>query len=348
MYGKSRKEVREKLTRALRDRDMGLPVPTDGRTSVDRFMTEWLKDGASASVRPRTLAGYALITRKHIVPRIGRIRLTELTARDVQTMLNGFTADGASPQTVRNIHAVLRRALNHALRWGLVQRNVATPVDLPRLNRTEVRALSPSDARLILDAVEGDRIGPLVSVGLATGLRLGELLGLRWRDVDVDGGSLRVRHTLQRLRGRGPQLAEPKTARSRRTIVLGPTVIAALKARRTQQLQERLWAGSRWREGDFVFSTTVGTPMIAGDVTARFQRLLRAADLPRMRIHDLRHGAASLLLSQGVHPRVVMQILGHSTIALTMNTYSHVIPALERDAADLMEIALGRPLAFVK
>lgn len=282
--------------------------------------------------------------RKHISPKIRRVRLRDPRPRDVQALLNGHSSSGASPQTVRNIHAVLRRALNHALRWELVQRNVATLVELPRLNRDEVRALSPSDAVRILDAVKSDRIGPLIGVGLATGLRLGELLGLRWRDVDLDGGSLQVRHTLQRLKGRGPELAEPKTKRSRRTILLGATVVATFKARRTQQLQERLWAGSRWQEGDFVFSTTVGTPMVAGDVTARFQRLLHAADLPRMRFHDLRHGAASLLLSQGVHPRVVMQMLGHSTIALTMDTYSHVIPQLERDAADVMEIALRGPL----
>jgi integrase len=291
-------------------------------------------------VRPRTLAGYELICREHIVPVIGRVPVAKLTARQVQAMLNGKTRVGASAQTVRNIHAVLRRALNQAQRWGIVQHNLASLVELPRLRRREVAALSPAEARAIIHALSGDRISSLVTVALATGLRLGELLGMRWQDLDLDAGVLTVRHSLQRLPGRGPELVEPKTARSRRSIVLGRSTLAALRSHRATQLEDRIWAGNRWREGDFVFTTSVGTPMLAGDVTKRFQARLASASLPRMRFHDLRHGSASLLLSQGVHPRVVMELLGHSTIALTMNTYSHVIPQLEREAADRMESVL--------
>jgi integrase len=256
-------------------------------------------------------------------------------------MLNAKSASGAKPQTTRNIHAVLRRALTQGLRWGVVSRNVATLVDLPRVDRDEVRGLSPADARTVITAVAGDRIEPLVLLSLSTGLRQGEALGLRWQDVDLEAGTVRVRHSLQRMPGRGVELVEPKTPRSRRTLALPTSTANALREHRKSQLQERLWAGSRWQEADFVFTTSIGTPMIGSDLTRRFQALLRAAGLPPMRFHDLRHGAASLLLAQGVHPRVVMEMLGHSTITLTMNVYSHVIPDLQREAATKMEALLG-------
>ena len=222
----------------------------------------------------------------------------------------------------------------------MTTRNVATLVDLPRVQRQEVLALSPSDARAVVEAVKGDRLEALVVVTLATGLRQGEALGLGWQDVDLEAGGLRVRHALQRM-NRSVQLVEPKTSRSRRQVALPASVVTILRDHRKRQLQERLWAGSRWQEGGFVFTSSIGTPMMGSDVTRRFQSLLAAAGLPRMRFHDLRHGAASLLLAQGVHPRVVMEMLGHSTIALTMNVYSHVIPELQREAADKMEAVFG-------
>ena len=226
------------------------------------------------------------------------------------------------------------------MRWGVVARNAATLVDLPRVDRDEVRALSPADARAIFSAVHGDRLEPLVVLTLATGLRQGEALGLRWQDVDLDAGAIHVRHALLRM-GSKVELVEPKTKRSRRRIAIPASVVALLREHRKRQLQDRLCAGTRWQDGDYVFTSSIGTPMDGADVTRRFQRLLAAASLPRMRFHDLRHGAASLLLAQGVHARVVMEMLGHSTIALTMNTYSHVIPELQREAADKMEAVLG-------
>jgi integrase len=179
-------------------------------------------------------------------------------------------------------------------------------------------------------------------LALAAGLRQGEALGLHWQDVDLDAGTLRVRVALQRLEGRGLQTVEPKTARSRRSIALPPQVIESLRAHKSRQAQERLLAGSRWQDSGFVFTTATGTPLEGSSVTHRFQKLLRRAGLPHLRFHDLRHACASLLLAQGVHPRVVMETLGHSQISLTMNTYSHVIPALQRDATERMDAILAR------
>jgi integrase len=209
------------------------------------------------------------------------------------------------------------------------------------VTRREVLALTPEAARRLLDAARGDRLEALYSVALALGLRQGEALGLKWDDIDLDTAVLRVRRASQRIPHQGTQLVETKTARSRRTLVLPPIVISALRAHRARQAMERLAAGERWVDLDLVFPSERGTLADGPNVTHRFHKLLKRAELPPMRFHDLRHACASLLLVQGVHPRVVMETLGHSQISLTMNTYSHVLPALQREAADRMEAILA-------
>ena len=200
--------------------------------------------------------------------------------------------------------------------------------------------MTPEQARAFLDAAHGQRLEALYAVALALGLRQGEALALRWVDLDLDAGFVTVRAGLQRVAGR-LVLVEPKTPKSRRTIAAPPIVVAALRAHRSRQLQDRLAAGAAWQDLDFVFCTQTGGPLDSRNVTRDFQRSLAKAGLPHMRFHDLRHSCASLLLAQGVHPRVVMETLGHSQIALTLNTYSHVIPVLQREAADRMEAALS-------
>ena len=199
-----------------------------------------------------------------------------------------------------------------------------------------------------METAKGDRLEALYTVATATGLRQGEALGLRWRDVDLDAGSLRVAHSLQRVPiakriGKGPEfvLAEPKTARSRRAIHLPGVVVTALREHRVRQLEDRIAAGSAWLDLDLVFCTTVGTPLVARNVVRAFGHLLRRAGLPPIRFHDLRHSAATLMLAQGVSPRVIMETLGHSQIGMTMNLYAHVMPSMQRDAADLMDAVLG-------
>jgi integrase len=238
------------------------------------------------------------------------------------------------------VRGVLRRALNEALRWGLVARNVATLVQPPRVRRYEISPLDAEQAQRLLTAIRGDRLEALFSVALAVGLRQGEALGVRWQDVDLDAGVLRVRHALQAVDGQ-LMLVEPKTTRSRRTIQLPSLAVGALREHRARQSVERTLAGDAWTDQDFVFTSQLGRPLHGATVTHRFQQLLAAAGLPRQRFHDLRHGCATLLLAQGVSPRVVMDVLGHSAITLTLNTYSHVVPALQTEAARRMDAALG-------
>ncbi len=338
-YGKTRKEVQQRLTVALRANQLGLPTINE-RQTVGQFLNNWLTESVKQTVRPRTFNSYSRIVRLHIAPDLGRITLARLSPQDIQSLLNHKLSSGLSARSVQYIHAVLRRALGQALKWGLVARNVAKLVDPPAVQRPEIKPLSPEQARIFLEAVKGDRLEALYSVALAIGLRRGEALGLRWQNIDFDAGTLTIRKTLQRINGK-LSLVEPKTERSRRTLTLPQVALTALKAHRARQLQERLAAGSAWQETDFVFTTTIGTPLEGANIARRsFKKLLAKANLPNIRFHDLRHTAASLLLVQGIHPRVVMETLGHSQISLTMNTYSHVIPALQQEAADKMDALL--------
>lgn len=339
-YARTRREVVEKLDRAKADLRRGI-APGNDRLTIGDYLEQWLQEVATPSVRPSTLAAYEMHCRLHLIPELGSTSLSKLTPQAVQAMLNRKLASGLSPRSVKHLHAVLRGALNMAVRWDLVARNVALLVDPPRVPRRDVPVLSPEEARRFLAVVGDDRLGPLYSLTLAVGLRQGEALGLRWEDLDLDLGTLTVRRALQRVGGQLTYV-EPKSSTSRRTIPLPPTTVADLRAHRRRQIAERLQAGGRWRDHGLVFTSTIGTPCDGTAVTRHLHELLAAAGLPRLRFHDLRHASASLMLSQGVHPRLVADMLGHSQTSLTLNTYGHVIPSLRREAADRMEEVLGR------
>jgi integrase len=309
-----------------------------GRT-VDAFLADWL-ERSKLRVRPSTWERYADIVRTHLSPTLGHLRLEQLTADHVQKLCLGIHKRGRAPRTVVKVRAVLRTALNDAKRARLVPYNAADFVDLPRVESSAVPAMTPLDAAAVLAAVNNHRIAALVEVALATGLRQGELLGLGWQDIDLDNRRVTVRRALQRVNGRRI-LVEPKTRKSRRTVPLTAAAVDVLRAHRQHQVEERLRAGTRWHGvNDLVFTTPTGDPVDAKELTHTFQRLLEAAGLTRMRWHDLRHGTASLLIAQGVDLRVVMEILGHSTITLTANTYAHVSEAL----LDTARVALDRAL----
>ena len=340
-YGKTRQDAAQKLLRAQRTIADGLPLAGE-RLTVGQFLEIWLKDSAARKVRPRTLTRYQGIVRLHLVPALGRVPLARLMPAHVERLLNTGMAAGQSPQSVAHWRAVLRTALNIAMRQGLVGRNVASLAEPPHIPEREVHALTPTAARALLDAVHGDRLETLFTVALACGLRQSEALGLQWQDVNLDSGTLTVQRTLQRIDG-AYRFLEPKTRGSRRTIALPQPVAASLRERHASQLAERLrvgaaWQGSQW--GDLVFSDEAGGPLAGFHVTRRFRVLLRLAGLPPMRYHDLRHGAASLMAAQGVTPRVAMEILGHAQISTTMNIYTHVAPELQRDAAERMAASL--------
>jgi integrase len=310
--------------------------------TVGELLDRWLDDAVTLTVRPRTLASYTYIVRVHLAPALGEMPLTALTAQHVQGFLNAKSASGLAPRTVGYLRGVLRQAIGYAERMDLVGRNVARLARPPRVPRRQVSPLTLEEARLFRIAVDGDRLEALYLVAVGCGLRQGEILGLRWGDVDMEGRLLRVRFALARVDG-DLALVEPKSATSRRTVPMPSFVAEALAAHRDRQAAEALPRRPEPPDpfADLVFTTTLGTPLDGISVTRRFQRVLKGAGLPRQRFHDLRHAAASYMLAAGVPARVVMETLGHSEISLTLNTYSHVLPGLGRDAADRMDALLG-------
>jgi integrase len=339
IYGASFEECRTNRKQAEREQERGLDLSAR-RQTVEAFLIDWLENVARPRVRSSTHTRYVGYVRGQIIPALGRHQLDKLTPQHIQAFLNERSKTGLAPRTVQYFRAILRSALDQALRWGLVSRNVATLAEPPRSVHKQIDPLSPAETRAFLAATESDRLGPLYRVAILTGLRQGELLGLRWQDIDLTNSVLAVRNALQRIDGM-PVLVEPKTARSRRTITLPVGAVEALKEQRRRQAEDRLASSVRWQDWGLVFASSVGTPLDASNVTHRLQRVLADAGLPRQRFHDLRHLCATLLLSQGVSARVVMEQLGHSQIGLTMNTYAHVMPSMLREAANALDAALS-------
>ena len=340
LYGKTRKEAQDKLRAALRSLDAGLDL-LDERRTVAQLLETWLEDVVRENLRPKTYRSYEQIVRLHLLPTLGRHRLARLTPQHVQSMLAEKTRAGLSSRTVQYIRAVLRQALARALKWGWVSRNVAALADPPKVERTPVQPLTVEQAASFLRATRDHPLGPLFAVAVATGLRQGELFGLRWEDVDLDEGVLRVRHAMQRIDGT-PRFVPPKSERSRRTIALPAVAVGALESQRERQDEQRLAAGERWQEWGLVFTSSVGTPLEPSNVSGRLHRQLAAAGLPRQRFHDLRHCFATAMLTEGIGARSVMEMLGHSQISLTLNTYAHVMPETLRDAAATLDAAFER------
>lgn len=329
VFGRTKAEAAQKLRAALSARDAGNPLPS-AKETVGPFLEAWLA-ATKTNVRPRTFASYSQIVRDHLLPALRSTPLTRLQPVQLQRLYAQLLEQGKSPKTVANIHRVMHRALNQAQRWRLVVSNIADLVDPPRQRRPEMKALSPEQARLVLNAARGDDLEALWTVALTTGLRQGELLALRWPDVDLERGSLRVVASLIRIVGQEPQLAEPKSRRSRRQVELSIGAVDALRRHRAKAPSI-----------GFVFARPDGRPLSITTTWKRWRRVLDRAQVPAMPFHSARHSAATLLLSRGVHPKIVSEMLGHSTVAITLDVYSHVTPVMHREAARVMDDLLSR------
>lgn len=334
-YGATRTEVAGKLSKGKAEEQAGVDPIRDVRLTVGKFLEHWLENTARPRVRPKTYRFYEFAVRLHLVPALGRIRVAELTTEQVETFLSRKLRDGLSARTVHHLRAILRGALADAVKRDHARRNVAALADPPRMDEKEPTIISPEAAQTIIESVKEDRLEALFVTAIASGLRQGELLALRWQDLNLEKGTVAVNGALQRIGGEFQRVA-PKTRRSARTIALPSFAVDALHSHKDRQEFERKRAESGWHESGYVFTQANGEPLHGSNVTRRLHDLL-PKELRQVTFHQLRHAYASLLVALGVHPRVVMEALGHSNISLTMNLYSHVVPALQRDAADQLD-----------
>jgi integrase len=335
---KTRAEVGRELRRLVSAVEAG-QFSHERTPTVEAWMATYLREVASARVRPTTLRSYEHLARLHINPWLGPRRIDQLRPQHITACYRELS-HSLSPSSIRRVHAVLRRALTVAVRWGLIPNNPTLMVDPPPMTRLEVQPYTVQEARCLLRAAANERLEARWVLATTLGLRQGEVLGLGWQHIDFDSSTLRVARSLQRQPNGGLALVEPKTQRSKRVIPMPQVIEAALERRQEAQRAERELAGPLWTDSDLVFTTATGTPIHPRNDYRSFQSLIKKAGLRRVRLHDLRHTAASLLLAQGVAARVVMEILGHSQISITMNTYTHVDPELSRVATDLMQEAL--------
>jgi integrase len=337
VYAKTQKEVVSALQDAQKDARGGIR-PVSQQLTVGAWLEEWLASNVRPRLRPSTARSYEMVVDVYVKPHIGGVRLARLTPEQITRMLEALSADGhLSPTTVRYAYSVLRIALGRALKAGKVTRNVATLVDPPSRTKHELRPLTGTEVRAFLASVEGDRLEALYVTAIGTGLRQGELFGLKWSDIDLDAGMLTVNRALDRVTR---QLGEPKTDRARRTIALPSSVVAALLDHRRRQRVEMLAAGLGWDEERHVFLTPKGTPLDSRNVTHALQARLVAAGLPRQRFHDLRHACATLLLEQGEELAVVSRVLGHADLSTTADVYAHLTRGMLGRAAARMDAVL--------
>ena len=303
------------------------------------YLDRWVNDSVRDTVRQRTWERYEQIVRVHLQPGLGRVKLKNLTSTHARALYREKLEAGLAPRTVNYIHTTLSKALKDALADGLIPRNVAGSVKAPRPKKKEIRPLSPKQAKAFLEAARGDRFEAAYVVALHCGLREGEILGLRWSDVDLNIGTLQVRRTLAETRA-GHRFELPKNGKGR-SIRLTPQATEALRSHLERQLEEIGDLGDLYRDQGLVFPSQVGTPMSAKNLTAcSFKRVLTRAGLRDIRFHDLRHTFATLMLQNGEHPKIVQEMLGHATIAITMDTYSHVLPNMQREAVARLGVLL--------
>ena len=314
LYGKTKEELEEKLRSMKR-----------GMQTVRDFLQGWLQT-VEQGCKPSTYGSYEYIVRCHLIPHIGEMQLTRLTARDVQHLIATLQHKDLSARTVHYAVSVLGRALNWAVKWGDTQCNVVEQVRLPRYEQYPVEPLTFAQARRLLDTIRGHRLETLYRLAVSLGLRRGEIIALTWADVDLD------RHTLT--------IQQSKTRAGRRTLPLPPVLLESLQHHRLRQEQERE-ENPDWQEHNLVFPSERGTPLNPRNLVRHYKSLLRKAELPDIRFHDLRHTAATFLIAQGVNLHVIKSVLGHSRITVTSDLYGHLIPGVQEDAFLGVEIKLN-------
>lgn len=351
----TRKEAESALNTAKAKLQGGSYVAPTRQTVADYLDNDWLP-AIRSTIRPSTYESYARNVRLHVVPRIGGVRLSQLDAGALNTLYAELAASGRAwgkpgglaPRTVQYIHSIIHRALKDAVRWDRLARNVADAADPPRVTaatQREIQAWTSQDLGKFLAAHRDDRLYALWLLLAMTGLRRGEALGLRWSDIDLEAATLSVRQTLITI-GDKIEYGTPKTGKGTRLVTLDSGTIAAMRSHKARQAEEKLALGPSYVDSDLAFTKVEGGPLHPERVSGTFNRRVVSARVPRISVHGLRHTWATLALQANVHPKVVSERLGHANISITLNTYSHVIPAMQTDAANTVaRLVLGDGLA---
>lgn len=331
----TKKDAQAYLNRVLRDRDLGIWSEPSAET-VRVYLRRWLTDAALPRIATSTATLYENYLTLYLDPGLGHFRLSKLTPLDIQ----GFYASLSTqlkPSSVRRLHGMLSSALNQAVKWNLIPRNPASLVDLPKVQKKEMHAFGPVEAAKFLAAAKLDKHAMLWAILISTGLRPGEAMALKWQDIDLKAGTLTVRRSLTWKAGGLFEFNEPKTTRSIRQLPLPAALIPEMKAHKAHVAEARLKAGTDWQDNDLVFPAALGRPLHKANLGRHLKAILKAANLPEdFRLYDLRHSCATLLLADGTHPKVVADRLGHASVTLTLDTYSHVTQTMQSEASKAM------------
>ena len=342
LYRKTEKEANAALRKALNELEKGTLV-TGKQQPLKAYLDQWLEQGHRYTVKVSTYYAYRTWLDRHIIPALGHVQLQRLTPEHIQAFYSSKLNEGLSEKTVRSFHMVLHMALDDAVKRGLIAKNVSDLVDRPKPRLYEITVLTPEQAKQLIKAASEYKLEAIITLALATGMRRGELLALRWQDIDFNTKSLHIRRTRNRIGKHGVVESEPKTAKSKRKITLPAFVVDVLLRQREHIKELRTKEdAAKWKETDAVFTNKYGDYMEAASLLFYFKELLKRAGLPHMRFHDLRHSAATILLVLGVHPKVVQELLGHTNISITLNTYSHVLPSMQQEAMDKLDGLYGK------
>ncbi len=345
----TKKQAEQRLEEMLHALDTGTFM-RPGKTTLAAFLEKYIHDYARPNLSPRTTEGYESIFTQHIIPKLGSIPIMQLRPEHIQqyyseTMASGRSngKGGLTAHTVRHHHMALHRALEIAVKWGLLIRNPVDVIDPPRFQRVEMHVMNEDNINHFLETARPTRYYPLFYLALFTGMRRSELLALRWSDVDLYLCQISVNRTLHCLKDRSLVFRAPKTAKGRRTVALSPSAAIMLRQHKEKQETDKLLAGSQIKESDLVFTDIEGKPMLPDTISRGWANLAVKAGLKGIRLHDARHTHASIMLKQGVHPKIVQERLGHASIQTTLDVYSHVAPGLQEKAAESFDSAVLAP-----
>lgn len=338
----TKKYAQRELARMIHEVETGHFVELS-KMALSEYLEHWIEDYAQTAVSRSTFERYSELLRLHVIPHLSAVPLSKLKPLHIQKLYGGLLTNGRrdgtgglAPQTVKHVHRVLHQALQHAVRWQMISLNPAASVDPPKVERRQIDVLSNEEARELVEASRGTRLYAPIVLALNSGLRRGEILGLRWQDLDFEGRQLSVTQSVEQTSA-GLRLKEPKTKRSRRSITLPDVAIETLRKHKIQQSQNRLRLGRDYQDNDLVFPQLDGNLQNPRVFSKDFKRLATRIGLDHVTLHGLRHTHLTMLLRANVHPKIASERAGHSSVAITLDIYSHAVPNMQEDAARVMD-----------